>query len=206
MNGIGGRNMFRFLLGLVLGILILPLAVLLWFQFGKVPVAVADPQLPEEQLITAVPLNARIHREMIGTPPIQADEKTFAAGAQVYTDNCAVCHGFQGKPSEMGASMFPGASQLFQKHRNGDVVGVSDDPPGETYWKVHNGIRLTGMPAFKSQLSEAEMWQVSLLLANADKQMPPAIQSVLRGEGGAPEADTAPASNATKTAPDSATH
>jgi len=27
------------------------------------------------------------------------------------------------------------------------VVGVSDDEPGETYWKVANGIRLTGMPA-----------------------------------------------------------
>lgn len=185
--------MFRFLVGVVFGILILPLAVFLWFQFGMVPVAVADPQLPQEQLITEVPLNARIHREMIGTPPIQADKKTFAAGAQVYTDNCAVCHGFQGKPSALGASMFPGAPQLFQKHRAGDVVGVSDDPPGETYWKVYNGIRLTGMPAFKTQLSETEMWQVSLLLANADKQMPAAIQGVLRGQGGAPEADTAPA-------------
>ena len=97
--------------------------------------------------------------------------------------------------------MFPDAPQLLQKHHNGDVVGVSDDPPGETYWKVYNGIRLTGMPAFKTQLSETEMWQVSLLLANADKQMPPAVQSVLRGEGTPAEADTTPASRAKTTAP-----
>ena len=191
--------MFRFLFGLVIGVLLLPLAVLFWFHFGTVPVAVADPQLPAERLITSVPLNARIHREMIGNPPIQGDESTFSAGAQVYTDNCAVCHGFQGKPSAIGASMFPDAPQLLQKHRIGDVVGVSDDPPGETYWKVYNGIRLTGMPAFKTQLSEKEMWQVSLLLANADKQMPSAIQSVLRGEGGPAEGDAAPASNGAKT-------
>jgi mono/diheme cytochrome c family protein len=47
--------------------------------------------------------------------------------------------------------------------------GVTDDPAGETYWKVVNGIRLTGMPAYTGSLSETEMWQVSVLLANADK-------------------------------------
>jgi hypothetical protein len=46
---------------------------------------------------------------------------------------------------------------------------VTDDERGETYWKVANGIRLTGMPSFKNSLSETEMWQVSVLLANADK-------------------------------------
>lgn len=46
---------------------------------------------------------------------------------------------------------------------------MTDDEPGETYWKVANGIRLTGMPGFKQSLSETQMWQVSLLLANADK-------------------------------------
>jgi mono/diheme cytochrome c family protein len=48
-------------------------------------------------------------------------------------------------------------------------TGVTDDEPGETYWKVANGIRLTGMPGFSRQLSEIQMWQVSLLAAGADK-------------------------------------
>ena len=43
-----------------------------------------------------------------------------------------------------------------------------------------------GMPDFKTQLSNTEIWQVSLLLANADKPLPPAALSLLRGEGGAP--------------------
>jgi thiosulfate dehydrogenase len=58
-------------------------------------------------------------------------------------------------------------------------VGVSDDPVGETYWKVENGIRLTGMPSFKTQLSDPEMWQVSLFLANASKPMPQAALDIL---------------------------
>ena len=46
--------------------------------------------------------------------------------------------------------------------------GVTDDSPGETYWKVANGIRLTGMPGYSQSLSTTEMWQISLMLANAD--------------------------------------
>ena len=45
-----------------------------------------------------------------------------------------------------------------------------------------NGIRLTGMPAFKEILTDPEIWQVSLLLANADKPLPPAAVEILRGE------------------------
>jgi hypothetical protein len=48
-------------------------------------------------------------------------------------------------------------------------TGVTDDPPGETYWKVSGGIRMTGMPGFDKSLSTTQMWQVSLLCANADK-------------------------------------
>jgi len=65
---------------------------------------------------------------------------------------------------------------------------VSDDPPGETYWKVANGIRLTGMPAYKSVLTETQMWQVSVLLAQADKPLPQAAVEILRGEPIAPVA------------------
>jgi len=132
-------------------------------------------------LLTGMPLHARIDREMIKTPPIQADEADLVAGAEIYRDECAVCHGFHGKPSRFGAHLFPAAPPLWEKHRRNAVVGVSDDPPGETYWKVANGIRLTGMPAYKGVLTENQMWQVSQLLANADKPLPPVAVEILHG-------------------------
>lgn len=174
--------MGRFLLGLVIGIVLVPLVVLGYFMYGNVPVAVNDPPFPQEKLITAVPLEARIHREMVKNPPLQPTEENFVAGAHVYVENCAVCHGVQGKPANVGTHEFPTAPALWEKHHRGNVVGVSDDPPGETYWKVKNGIRLTGMPAYKELLNEQQMWQVSLLLANADKPMSPAVQNILKGQ------------------------
>ena len=174
--------MGRVFLGFLLGIVLVPLAVLGWLRFGDVPVAVADPPLPQERLLTGMPLHARIDREMVKTPPIQADEANLVVGAEIYRDQCAACHGFHGKPSRFGAHMFPAAPPLWEKHHSNAVVGVSDDPPGETYWKVANGIRLTGMPAYKGVLTENQMWQVSLLLAHADKPLPPAAVEILRGE------------------------
>jgi thiosulfate dehydrogenase len=174
--------MGRFLLGLILGIIFVPLGVLLYFRFGRMPVAVNDPPFPSEKLVTSVPLNARIDREVVKNPPVQPSEDNLVAGAHLYSDKCAVCHGFHNKPSEFGVHMFPAAPPLWQKHRNNDVVGVSDDPPGETYWKVANGIRLTGMPAYKQLLTDTQMWQVSILLANADKPLPQAAVAILNGE------------------------
>ncbi len=178
--------MGKILFGIVLGLALAPLAVLGWFQWGHPPVAVADPPLPFERQITHVPLNLRIQREMPNAPLIDANESNFVAGAEIYRDNCAACHGFYGKPSVFAAHMYPNAPQLWQKHKNSEVVGVSDDPPGETYWKAANGIRLTGMPAFNDVLSTTQIWQVSLLLANADKPLPPAAVAIVRG--GQPEA------------------
>jgi thiosulfate dehydrogenase len=43
---------------------------------------------------------------------------------------------------------------------------------------VANGIRMTGMPSFQQSLSTTQMWQVSLLLANADK-VPADVTGVL---------------------------
>jgi len=173
--------MGRIMLGIVLGILMVPIAVLGWFWFGKVPVAVADAPLYHERELVSIPLRARINRELVKNPPVQVTEDDMIAGAHVYTEKCATCHGIHGKPSAFGVHMFPAAPQLWEKHAHNSVVGVSDDPPGETYWKVANGIRLTGMPAYKMILTTTEMWQVSLLLATADKPLPPAAIDILRG-------------------------
>jgi mono/diheme cytochrome c family protein len=177
--------MGRILLGVILGIVLVPVGVMLWFHLGNPPVAVADTPFWHERQITGMALNARIDSEAIKTPPIPADETAFVAGAQVYREQCAACHGFHGKPSAFAGHMYPKAPPLWEKHHNGDTVGVSDDPPGETYWKVANGIRLTGMPSYKDILSDTQMWQVTLLLANADKPLPPAALDILRPDAGA---------------------
>jgi hypothetical protein len=76
--------------------------------------------------------------------------------------------------------MYPRAPQLWERQVNG-TVGVSLDPPGETYWKIANGIRLTGMPAFGKLLNSTQIWQVTLLVSRANRPLPPGAVHLLRG-------------------------
>jgi mono/diheme cytochrome c family protein len=168
-----------FLVGLILGLIALPLAGFLYLHFGHLPVAVSDPALPFEEQIVHVPMRARIGSEMPKSAAMEPSATNLQAGAHIYRQQCAVCHGLYGRPTDFAAHMYPDAPQLWAPHNNG-VVGVSDDPAGETYWKVANGIRLTGMPAFKKVLNETQMWQVSLLLANADKPLPAGALTLLK--------------------------
>ena len=113
--------------------------------------------------------------------PIEANEANYLAGADEYLMNCAVCHGVPGKEkTAIARGEFPIPPELFKGK------GVTDDPPGETFWKIANGIRLTGMPRFNQSLSETQMWQISLLLANADK-LPNSVTAVLAGQPGTPK-------------------
>jgi len=169
----------KFLLGIVTGIVLVALCVFCYLRFGNLPVATSDAPFPMERELTHMALDARIDKQMVKVAPVAADAAAFHAGAKVYLQQCAACHGVVGKDSSFAKTMYPRAPQLFVKHRNSAVVGVSDDGPGETEWKVANGIRLTGMPAYKTVLSETEMWQVSQLLANADK-LPPDIVDELK--------------------------
>lgn len=154
----------KFILGLIIGMLIVPAAGYFYFMSGHAPVATADPTMPFEKRLANAALHARVDKEMPHSAPIAANEETFLAGAPIYRDNCAVCHGLPNQEqSAIAKGEFPKPPRLFHGK------GVTDDEAGETYWKVANGIRLTGMPSFKNNLTDTQIWQVSLLLANADK-------------------------------------
>ncbi len=152
----------------------------MWLTHGSVPVAVADPSLPMEKELVHKPLNRRIEKDMPAASPVPVNDATLTAGAQIYQQNCAFCHGVPGRKSQMADNIFPQAPQLWERHHNGAVVGVSDDPVGESYWKVKNGIRLSAMPSYVKLLSDTEMWEVSNLVKAADKPLPPSAQAYLR--------------------------
>jgi thiosulfate dehydrogenase len=183
----------KFVAGLILGLILVPLGAFIYFTTGMAPVATTDPDMPFETYFAHKALNARVKKDMPKNVPIPATEPNFVAGADLYKQNCAVCHGVPLSPkTAIATGMYPHPPMLLEGK------GVTDDEPGETYWKVANGIRLTGMPGFSKTLSQTQMWQVSLLLANADK-LPPAAKTVLVTPLGA--SSSAPVSQAPPTPP-----
>lgn len=154
----------RFILGFVLGLVVVPAVAYLYFTGGSAPVATTDSDMPFEQFIVRKALHARLTRDMPKNVPIEANEGNYLGGAELYKQHCAVCHGLPLEPKTAIANgMYPKPPQLLEGK------GVTDDPAGESYWKIANGIRLTGMPGFSKALSETQIWQLAILLANADK-------------------------------------
>jgi thiosulfate dehydrogenase len=172
-------------IGFILAIAISVGCVFIYFSAGMAPVATADAPMPFEKKFANMALDAHIEKQHIPPSPVPADEPNFLAGAGVYKQHCAVCHGLPGQiPVNYVTTMFPKPPQLFRGN------GVTDDPASETYWKAANGIRLSGMPSFKTKLTDTQLWQVSELLAHAN-EIPEAVKTALVPDS--PTATSAPA-------------
>ncbi len=187
----------RFLIGFLVGLLILPVAFALYALSGRMPVAAADRPWPFEATLAEAGLYARIRREAPNRAVSDFTPSELVTGADIYQKNCAMCHGLPNQDvPPVGRGEFPRPPQLFT------VDGrVSDDPAGETYWKVKNGIRLTGMPSFEKSLTDLQMWYVTAIVARADN-LPPQVWDALK-PGPPVILVTAGAANPAQTAPSS---
>jgi mono/diheme cytochrome c family protein len=165
--------MKAFVVGVIVGAVLIAGGIYYYFVSGMAPAAVADPPMVMERKLANRSLDAHIEKANIPAPPIQPSEDNYVAAAKLYKDNCAVCHGLPNQtPPAIAGNFFPDATLMFKGK------GVTDDPPQVSYWKVKNGIRLTGMPTFRGVLDDTQMWQLALFVANADK-LPDSAKMVL---------------------------
>jgi putative copper export protein/methionine-rich copper-binding protein CopC/mono/diheme cytochrome c family protein len=84
--------------------------------------------------------------------PVPNDTATLTRGAQLYAQNCAVCHGASGKgDGTYGAQLNPRPANLTGTH-------ITTHTDGDLYWWISHGIAGTGMPAWSGTLSDQDMW------------------------------------------------
>jgi mono/diheme cytochrome c family protein len=99
--------------------------------------------------------------------PIAAnDAAALAAGQKLYALNCAGCHGSRSGPSAWGSKGFyPRAPQFWQQTE-------SDLTPTEAFAAIHDGIRYTGMGAWKDLMKDEDMWRVANFVARIHELKP----------------------------------
>lgn len=162
----------RFLLGIVVGVVLVVACVFLYFDLGYAPVATAAAPMPLEQFVANRALDARIAKEAQRDAPVSADEPNLAAGVRIYRESCAGCHGLKDHAeTAIAQGLFPKPPQFLAHQANGGAAG-------KIFWVVKNGIRLTGMPGFGQSLSDEQIWQVSLFLENRD-HLPDGLERLL---------------------------
>lgn len=100
--------------------------------------------------------------------PVPVNDATLIEGMKTYVTACAECHGgLDRKPSAFGVVLYPPAPQL--------ILDPIDDPEWQTFHVIKYGIRNTGMPAWKTLMSDTDIWKMTAFLSRIDK-LPPAVQ------------------------------
>ncbi|HYR42497.1 MAG TPA: cytochrome c [Terriglobia bacterium] len=131
-------------------------------KLGVLPVqADVAPSRLEAKLLGSA-LHAAVARNAPGGPnPMPASDENLIAGAKVYREMCARCHGgSRESDNTYGRSFYPPAPQL--------PLTRSSYSDNEMFWIVKHGIRNTAMPAWSNLLSDQEIWQVVTLLRKFD--------------------------------------
>ncbi|MNC84558.1 hypothetical protein D3C83_01140 [compost metagenome] len=76
--------------------------------------------------------------------PVPASAESIAAGLAHFADHCASCHGNDGSgDTDLGRGMYPPPPDM----REAATQRLTD---GELFYVIEQGIRFTGMPAFRT--------------------------------------------------------
>jgi len=120
-----------------------------------------------------IPIEAGDVKDPLPTSPQVVEE-----GRQAYLQSCALCHGTDGHgATTIGRAMYPPVMDLTSPH-------VQHWNDAQLFWIIQNGVRLTGMPAWKSSLSETDTWKIVAFI-HALPQVgpaPPAVAVVSKSE------------------------
>jgi mono/diheme cytochrome c family protein len=124
-----------------------------WYDVGAI---VQHWQPSFSMMEYAMRSSVRRNARGIATPPFT--EALVRRGALVYQRNCLQCHGAPGiEPDGIGLSMQPLPGPLVHMMRRWR--------PNEVYWIISNGVKMSGMPAWRYRLSDDDLWAVTALVA-----------------------------------------
>lgn len=163
------------------GILLVPTAFYFYLRSGYAPVSTTASPLPFERFFAMLAMRASLSHEAPKVDAALPAEADLKSGANLYRENCAVCHGLPGAPqTAISKGMYPHPPQFFKPDQPNTFDANHPYHPAspKAYWKVKNGVRLTGMPGFKDSLTEQQILQLSQFLGNA-RNLPPAVVAIL---------------------------
>ena len=88
-------------------------------------------------------------KDRVRPNPMANDLDAPAAGAKIFAEHCAQCHGEDAQGKKEGKHIRP----------NLHADRVKQATPGELFWLLTNGSQKNGMPSW-SRLPEPQRWQL----------------------------------------------
>jgi plastocyanin/mono/diheme cytochrome c family protein len=137
---------------------------------GRVETAVA-----RRLVVLSMPSSARSM-----TNPNASNGDAWRDASDHFDDHCAVCHGSDGRGhSEFGNRMYPPVPDLadpaIQSMRDGALFSI-----------IQNGVRWTGMPAFRQEHTDDDTWKLVSFVRHVPQLKPSEIEHHEHHEHGEP--------------------
>jgi mono/diheme cytochrome c family protein len=105
------------------------------------------------------------------------DPKTIQTGFDHYNEMCVACHGAPGEqPGELRAGLNPKPPLLY-KFKN-------EDPPGEVFWIIKHGIKMTAMPGWGPTHSDDKIWAMVAFVKKLHDITPEQYQAMKKADKG----------------------
>jgi mono/diheme cytochrome c family protein len=120
--------------------------------------------------------------------PLDGQGDVWRQAREHYLDHCAVCHGRDAKGrTQMGANMYPKVPDLT----SAEVQRRSD---GALFYIIQNGVRWTGMPAWRNEHSPEDTWKLVAFIRKAPTLLEAdmKIEEPVAGPGAKPGKETTP--------------
>jgi mono/diheme cytochrome c family protein len=128
------------------------------FWFGAYDMSATDQHLaPTYWLLeTGMRRAVKARARQIEVPPLDEPAR-IERGAAQYIAHCVQCHGGPGvAPEPFAMGLTPAPVNL--------VHTAIEWTPAEMYWVVKEGLKMTGMPAWRYRLSDEEIWSIIAFL------------------------------------------
>ena len=160
-------NLLHIAIGALIALVILvPLGVFAFVKSGIYDVGAAKRHTKLTEWVTHETMihSVRHHAEGLAVPAGFTTQQV-AAGFCAYETHCVACHGAAAIAREPWVSgMEPSPPYLLD--------ATQTFTPEKLFWIVKNGIKMTGMPAWGSSMSDGEVWQIVAWLEVSAK-LPP---------------------------------
>lgn len=115
------------------------------------------------------------------TNPFAPTPEVLSEALAHFADHCATCHGNDGSgKTQIGQNLYPKAPDM----RLPATQNLTD---GEIYYVIHNGIRLTGMPAWGTGVKDDDSWKLVLFIRHLPQITPEETREMERLNPKGPE-------------------
>jgi mono/diheme cytochrome c family protein len=164
------------ILGGVAAMLAVAVGALGFVKSGLYDVAASKPHTSFTWWVTNETMIHSVRRHARGiVAPARVSAAQVERGFCLYETHCVACHGAAGVAREHWVGgMEPQPPYLLDASQR--------FTPAELFWIAKNGVKMTGMPAWRDSLTDAQLWDVVAWL-EAGRHLPSATYVEWRARG-----------------------